>query len=43
MVLEAIDRGVPDKMAKVIVKFKNTSIFQEIYATVRQGIFELLQ
>jgi len=43
MVLEAIERGVSDKMSKVIIKFKNSSIFQEIYGTVRMGIFDSLQ
>ena len=43
MVLEAIEKGVSEKMSKVTIKFKNSSIFNEIYGNIRQGIFELLQ
>ena len=43
MVLEAVEKGVADKMVKVAIKFKNSSIFQEIYRNIRRDIMELLR
>ena len=42
MVLEAVEKGASDKMVKVAIKFKNSSIFQEIYRNIRRDIIELL-
>ena len=39
MVLEATEKCVSEKMSKVTIKFKNSSIFREIYGNIRFGIF----
>jgi hypothetical protein len=41
MVLESIEKGVPEKMTKVAVRFKNSSVFLEIYQNIRRGVIEL--
>lgn len=41
MVLEAVNKNVPEKMSKLTIKFSNSSIFREVYRNIRADIIEL--
>lgn len=38
MVLESISKVVPEKLSKVTLRFKNSSIFHEIYNHLRKDV-----
>lgn len=43
IVLESIEKTVSEKLSKVTIKFASSSIFHELYRTIRKNIIELSQ